>query len=311
MSEKYMPVEWKDLYKAWLSESPKNVKGTINESAAYYRSWALKKIYGRFEFEGFNKSWDMDYMLDAIFIDGGVCFTDTDMGLLPLKAGLSGINVFNHPTTCIIANAILGSFERTIDTDCIYVKLQYNYMGVLEMITRYATLLAECDSALSVNLMNSKVAFIAEVKDNKQAATMKKMYDMISQGEPAVFYNNSDGDSSYSLMNVKQNYVADLIMSTKRSIINEFLTEIGIGNYNMGKTSRLNVEEVHGNDEEIENAIDHWLVNLTEGFDAVNRMFGTNLSIRKKVYDNGLYTGELNSTIPGNTTEPSPAGGNE
>lgn len=69
----------------------------------------------------------MDYLLENIFINGMVCVCDTELGVLPLQCGVTGINVFNHPTECQIANPILGSFTKKIDEDCVLVKLQYDF----------------------------------------------------------------------------------------------------------------------------------------------------------------------------------------
>ena len=276
---------FKDLVANFFRLSPKEIEGQDNSSVVYYRSWILKRVYGIFEFSGVPSDWDMDYVLSSLFLSGGFCICDTKMGVLPLLSGLSGINVFNHPTTCVIANPVLGNFEKTIDKDCVYIKLQYNYYGIEPLIRRYSYLLASCDSALSVNLMNSKAAFIVETPNKQRAATMEKLFDKISEGSAAVFTKTMNEDESrITTIPVKQNFVSDLIVQTKRAIVNEFLTEIGIENYNMGKTARLNSEEVHGNDAEVVCAVQHWLDCISDGFNRANKMFGLNLSVRRREF---------------------------
>ena len=104
----------------------------------------------------------------------------------------------------------------------------------------------------------------------------KKMYDQITCGSPAVFYNNADGESNFYLFNTKQSFIADDLQELKRNIINEFLTEIGINNANLGKRERLITDEVNANNEEIYANIEHWLTNIREGFNKANAMFGLN-----------------------------------
>lgn len=292
-----MSVPFSDLKRQFFANKPKDVDGLINSSALYYREYLLKKIFAIFEFN-FPDTWDTDYFQTHIFIDGFIAVTDTDAGILPLQCSFSGINVFSHPTDIIIANPVLGSFDRKIGVDGVLIKLQYNYQGILTLINRYSTLLAMCDSAISVNLMNSKVAFIGMAENKAQAETMKKMYDEISMGNPAVFVKGSaigNGENFY-FNHVKENYICKEVQDTKRSLINEFLTEIGINNANINKRERLNMDEVNSNDEEIRANIQHWYDNLRKGFDEANAMFpDINISVKIRDYtkiieeEEGIY----------------------
>ena len=153
-------IAFDDLRRAFFAERPRDVDGIRNRSALYYRRWMLRKVFAIFELSGAPEAWDLDYFWTHLFIDGGVCITDTDMGVLALQTGWSGINVYNHPTECVIANPVLGSFRRTIGKDCVLLHLQYDYNGIGYLLDRYSYLLSACDEAISVNLMNSKVAAV-------------------------------------------------------------------------------------------------------------------------------------------------------
>lgn len=275
-------LPFSDLLNNFFAEKPKEVDGVANASAIYYREWLLKKIFARFEIGGFPKFWEMDYYLVHQFLDGKICITDTGLGVIPLKCGVTGIGVFEQPTECQIANPVLGSFRRTIDVDCVLVKLQYNYHGVGWLINRYATLLSMCDSGVAVNLMNAKMAYVFKASSKAQAATMQKMYDDITMGKPAVFVGENGALNTENVFNlpVKQNFVADEIQLLKRKIVNEFLSEIGINNANLDKRERLTDDEVNANNEEVYCNIQHWYDNLKDGFDKANAMFGLNLSIK-------------------------------
>ena len=283
LNDRWENVPFQDLIRNFFARKPKDVSGIANTSAAYYRQWMLKKIFGRFEFSGIPDNWDMDYMLECLFIDGLFCITDTSMGILPLQCGVTGINVFNKPTEAIIANPVLGNLRRIIDEDCIIIKLQFDYKGVGWMLDRYSARLAMCDSSISVNLLNSKVTFIGLASSKTQSESMKKMYDMISMGEPAVFVNGDQiNQEKFFFNNVKQNFVADDIQLLKRKIVNEFLSEIGINNANLDKRERLNSEEVNANNEEMYCNVEHWLENIKEGLDGANRLYGLALDVKLK-----------------------------
>ena len=281
----FHPVGYDDLMREFLRDAPKKVNGVDNLSNIYYRDWMLRKLFAIFEFSGIPDAWDYDYMMENLFLDGKFCITDTELGVLPLSCGVSGVNVFNHPSEVQIGNPVLGSLRRTIDKDCALIKLQYNYMGIRPLMERYATLLSMCDSAIAVNLMNSKVAFIARTGSKAQAATYKKMFDIISSGEPFVAVNAdavNEDDIFYN--HVKQNFVADDIQIVKRKIINEFLTEVGINNANLDKRERLNADEVAANDDETRVNVQHWLDNIREGLRSANRLYGLNLGVKMRDY---------------------------
>ena len=170
-------IPLKDLLNDFFARKPSDVDGVMNTSAYYYRLYLLKKLFGRFTFENIPDGWDEDYMLETLFLNGFLTVCDTAAGILPLKCGLTGINVFEKPTQVIVANPVLGNFERTIDVDCVVLQLQPNYEGVFPMINRYATMLAMCDSSIAVNLMNTKATFLFGAANKAQSETLKVMYD--------------------------------------------------------------------------------------------------------------------------------------
>lgn len=297
MTSDFVEMGYKDLISDFLSVAPKEVDGVMNMSSEYYRRWMLKKLFGIFEFGGMPEFWDTDYVFSNLFLDGKFCITDTDLGVLPLQCGVSGYNVFNHPSEVQIANPVLGTLRRTIDVDCALVKLQYTYDGVGYMLNRFATMLAMCDSAIAVNLMNSKVTFVARAQSKQQAKTFEKMYDTISCGKPFVVVNADTVQEDMIFYNhVKQNFVADDIQIVKRKIINEFLTEIGINNANMDKRERLVADEVAANDDEVKTNVQHWIDNIREGLSAANRLYDMNLTVqlRDQLKNEQIQEGEEN-----------------
>ena len=266
-------VPFDDLLRNFFARKPKVVDGVANTSAMYYRQWLLKKIFARFEFE-IPSEWELDYFLDVLFREGHISITDTPMGIVALRSGLTGIGIYNQPTRAIFANPVLGNFERTIDVDCAVIKLQYDYQGVGWMIDRYSTLLAMCDSGIAVNLMNTKAAYVFGATSKAQSESYKKMYDDITQGKPAVFVNgDSINKENMFTMPAKENFISDDIQLLKRKIINEFLTDIGINNTNLDKRERLTDDEVNANNEEVRFNIMHWYDNIQDGIRRAKRLF--------------------------------------
>ena len=145
----------------------------------------------------------------------------------------------------------------------------------MSLINRYAVLLANIDCSLNVSLYNSRLAHVFEAETDAQLKSLQKMYDDVSRGNPAVFLKKGmknigkDNDSAYFL-NVKNTYIGNDLLLTKRSIMNEFLTEIGINNANTDKRERLNSDEVNANNSEVRCTIVRYIDSLNECAKRIN-----------------------------------------
>lgn len=282
MADKHLMDTMRFMY----SEEPNEVEGVFNSSALFWKDYLYRLIFGAFDFNNIPDTWDKDYMLNHLFRDGMFAITDTQMGVLPLQCGAFGLNVFDRPSQVNIVNHLLGSLQRTIGDDCALIRLQYNYYGIDRQVQRAATMLAMCDSSIAVNLMNSKVAFIGFADDKTQAATMQKMYDMISEGKPAVFIKRSQVQKSDIFYNrVKENFVADTIQITQRKIIDQFLTSIGINNANTDKKERMIRAEAESNDVEVQASVEHWLETVNTGLREANRLYDMNIEFVRKHFN--------------------------
>jgi hypothetical protein len=185
----------------------------------------------------------------------------------------------------MIANPVLGNFNRTIgkDGELIYFnRVDGMYIGLEPLVKRYALLLSQCDGSVNATLMNSRVRHVFEGTNDAEVQTYKKMYDEVSQGKPAVFLKKGKTDlkeSNFNFLNVKNTYIGNDIMLTKRTIMNEFLTEIGINNRNTDKRERLTTDEVAVNDSETAANVILWLDTMRRQLDKVNKLFNTNITV--------------------------------
>lgn len=273
--------ELKQVVYAMGTTKPEGVKRFYNQVTQYYVDWCVERIMSRFKFNGFPDGWDKDYVKLTLLIYGHVAiFNDAKYGVVCASNSFQGQNIYYRPTDAVIANPILGSKTLKIDDECVVVKLKSNYRGYAELVAKYAYQLAQCDSSIDVNLWNSKVTSIYRAKDNKEAKEMKLINQKVSEGQPAV-YTSSDvlNADSVIYLPAKQNYVADLIQDTKRTLICEFLSEIGINNSPIDKKERVNVAEVNSNNEDVENLVMGYVDRMNEEFDKANEMFGMNLSV--------------------------------
>lgn len=261
-----------ELVRGFFNHNPKSVNDMTNNSFFYYQFQLMTKLKSVLTVEGYPNNWNIDNMWDVLLKNGYIPIVKTDIGTLALEGGFYGQNMYYMPTNVLVANPVLGNIDKKIgeDGDLLYINYEYNkFQGVMSLINRYAVLLANIDCSLNVSLMNSRVAHVFEAETDAQVKSLQKMYDDVSKGNPAVFLKKglkplgADKDGGYFL-NVKNTYIGNDLLLTKRSIMNEFLTEIGINNANTDKRERLNSDEVNANNSEVRCTIVRYIDSLNE-----------------------------------------------
>ena len=254
----------------------------------YFTKYLLQKAMSVFEWD-LPETWNKDYFLYVLYCWGYVAVVNTDkFGVIPQGCGLKGYDVFYAPTHAVIANPLLsGILEPRIGTQCELLKLQPDFSGILDLVGHYAEQMALASQSVSVNLLNSKLSYVFTAKTKALAESLKKMYDQIASGEPAVVIdsrlkNAADGEETWKAFeqNVGGNYIVTNLLADLRKIESMFDTEIGIPNANTDKRERLIQDEVNANNIETFSKCAMWLENLQDACKRVNDMFGLSISVR-------------------------------
>lgn len=254
----------------------------------YFTKYLLQKAMSVFEWD-LPETWNKDYFLYVLYCWGYVAIVNTDkFGVIPQGCGLKGYDVFYAPTHAVIANPLLsGILEPRIGTQCELMKLQPDFSGILDLVGHYAEQMALASQSVSVNLLNSKLSYVFTAKTKALAESLKKMYDQIASGEPAVVIdsrlkNTADGEETWKAFeqNVGGNYIVTNLLADLRKIEAMFDTEIGIPNANTDKRERLIQDEVNANNIETYSKCAMWLENLQDACKRVNDMFGLSISVR-------------------------------
>lgn len=254
----------------------------------YFTKYLLQKAMSVFEWD-LPETWNKDYFLYVLYCWGYVAVVNTDkFGVIPQGCGLKGYDVFYAPTHAVIANPLLsGILEPRIGTQCELLKLQPDFSGILDLVGHYAEQMALASQSVSVNLLNSKLSYVFTAKTKALAESLKKMYDQIASGEPAVVIdsrlkNAADGEETWKSFeqNVGGNYIVTNLLADLRKIEAMFDTEIGIPNANTDKRERLIQDEVNANNIETYSKCAMWLENLQDACKRVNDMFGISIAVR-------------------------------
>jgi hypothetical protein len=158
--------------------------------------------------------------------------------------------------------------------------------------------MALASESLGINLLNVKSGTVFGAESKAMAESYKKMYDTLSDGDPAVVIDkkllDDQGKPTWFpfTQHIKESYVVSDILSDMRKIEAMFDTEIGIPNANTDKRERLITDEVNANNTETASRCELWLDSLRSGIDKANEMYKINMSVDWRVKpENSLEEG--------------------
>lgn len=277
-----------NFYNASFEPSTVHVKNTGLSN--FFTRYLLQKAISAFEWKNLPEHWARDYFLYSLFIFGHVAVIETDKaGVIPQHCGLYGYDVQYQPTHATIANPLLqGIRQPRIGLECEVIKLQPDFGGIWDLVSFYSDMMALSAETAGVNLVNSKLAFVFMAKNKASAESMKKLYDNIASGQPAAVIDkdllDENGNITWTLFNqnLQQNYIAGQVLQDMIQWDCRYNTEIGIPNVNIAKLSGVSPREVDANDTDTRSKAQLWETTLKKGVEAVNRMFGLDISVRYK-----------------------------
>lgn len=274
---------------------PSTVHAHDTALVAYFRKYFLQRAMSVFTFDGLPPTWSRNLFQYTLFTCGYVGVFNTDkFGVVANPVGLYGYDVNYQPTHIVIGNPLLkGILRPRIGTDCTVIKLQPNFSGIMDIVNVYADLAAMTLETMQINLVNSKVAYMAEAQDKTTAEQYKKAFDAIQEGNPFVVTRPKrnpadDRDPGLSLFfqNVGQNYICNDLHMTFRKLEQDFDRWVGVPTANTEKRERLTDDEVNIGGIETRSCSDLWFDTLSETTEATNNMFGTGIRVKFR-YDRG------------------------
>ena len=275
-----------NIYNAY--REPSTVHCSDSYMVRYFTRYLFQKAISVFEWKGMPEYWSKDFFLYVLYARGYLTITDIPgYGPIPQNCSLMGRNIFYQPKEVIIANpAIKGqTITRTIDKDCVLLKLTPDYAGIIDIVSIYADKMALCLESAGINILNTKLAYVFASKNKNFAESFKKMFDQINAGNPAVFIDkdlmNEDGSPSWMTFtqDIKSNFIAPELVELLKQIENNFDAEIGLPNNPTEKKERLITDEVNANNASTFAKSQLWLDSLKEGIKKANTMFDLELSV--------------------------------
>lgn len=217
-------------------------------------------------------------------------FNHPKYNITACDGGLSGVDQYYKPTEFTYAQPALGSGVKKIGDDCVII---YNTQsdvvqpyGLRELIQRYARLLADIDSTLDIQIINTRATKLNCVADDNTAKVVNNAMQAIESGENYTVNQESLIERwTPKDWNTAHPDTLEKIINAKQSILNAFLEEIGVKSINE-KRERMITDEVCADNQLLMVNLDDLLYMRKHGIEEVNEMFGTDIEVElNEIYD--------------------------
>ena len=200
-----------------------------------------------------------------------------------------------EPTEAIVSNPFLNfSKTLTIGKDCVIIQNDSLRMGVLPILSKYATLMTENELSLWIASTMTRLFSIIVADDDKKLAAANKFIKGIEEGNLAAILaetskqdkmlgtqSNGIGIETQPYGNTGSTNAIQNLIELQQYLKASQYNDLGLNaNYNMKRES-LNSTESQLNDDALMPFIDDMIANREEGLDQFNKMFGTNIKVKK------------------------------
>lgn len=262
----------------------------------YYND-LLSLIMRMIIFDGLPDSIDPAWLKMCLYLGGRAAFfrdTKGDGELRALDCAIAGEpDIYYMPKQVLIVNPAFKGYTYTLDiagddVAIVYCRdvdrYQYGRQtgGLYGLISTTAQLLADNTASLNVATKNMRLTNIIPVDDDNTKRSVdiaiKKMYD----GDPVIAVQKTLIDKIEPIPLTAQTNTQQLLqlLQTRQYIYAHFYEQLGLKTHDQIKKERLITAELdEGADLALYNVMDV-LSSITRGIDDVNRIFGTDITVR-------------------------------
>lgn len=265
-------------------------------SAFNYFLTMLNRTSQMFEYDGLPDTIPA-YMLELYLqLNGHVSITKVKGELYALPGNLGGPpDPYYRPTLYVVANPGLGfsaslkisNFLKPYDPtstqgECVLIKNDTMAEGIYYLCTRFATQLAENDVSIRSAQINARHQVFIAASTDPELASANEYLAGIEAGKIGAVSSKAflDGIKPANISVQSANTIIQLI-ELQQYLKASWFNEIGLNaNFNM-KREYLSEEELSATTDILLPLIDDMLRCREEALEAVNSLYGTNITVKK------------------------------
>lgn len=287
----YIPLNYDQINTLAGTYTPIGVKAYDNDAFTYWERSLFQRAMSVIRIDGLPDNWHgdvKDFLFYCLFKFGHVAmFNSATYGKSFQPCGLNGFDFYYQPTEAIITNPKL-KVTLKIHNQCEILKICPDYMGIWDIISRYARKLSLIDPALDLAFINAKFSTIMGASTKAGVNFLKKVIDEVNAGKPGIVVDTSiliDNDpvskdetiKDYSRKDIKSTYLGTDLLKDFMTIINEFDSEIGIPTLPYEKKERMVTDEANSKTEDATSRSHVWVDTMNDCFTLINPLLSTSM----------------------------------
>ena len=254
---------------------------SLDKLTEYYIKDTLIRTQKMFNYNNLPKTIPKEQLELLLQRNGYAVITKVNGDLYAFYGGLGGEpNEYYLPTIATVANpALKFSKSMIIDKECIVIKNDVMFMGLMPLIQSTSYLLAQADISFKYALINGRMKAIVTAPNDEVKASLDEMFKQIEKGSSLKVVVDDDLMNELKVSPYGSNDNGIDIIELKQYIIGSFYQKLGIqSNFNM-KREALNSAESALNDDILYPLIDEMLEERQKGVEKINELYGTNISV--------------------------------
>ena len=254
---------------------------SLDKLSEYYIKDTLIRTQKMFNYSNLPKTIPKEQLELLLQRNGYAVITKVNGELYAFYGGLGGEpNEYYLPTIATVANpALKFSKSMVIDKECVVIKNDVMFMGLMPLIQSTSYLLAQADISFKYALINGRMKAIVTAPNDEVKASLDEMFKQIEKGSSLKVVVDDDLMNELKVSPYGTNDNGIDIIELKQYIIGSFYQKLGIqSNFNM-KREALNSAESALNDDILYPLIDEMLEERQKGVEKINELYGTNISV--------------------------------
>ena len=254
---------------------------SLDKLTEYYIKDTLIRTQKMFKYNNLPKTIPKEQLELLLQRNGYAVVTKVNGDLYAFYGGLGGEpNEYYLPTIATVANpALKFSKSMVIDKECVLIKNDVMFMGLMPLIESTSYLLAQADISFKYALINGRMKAIVTAPNDEVKASLDEMFKQIEKGSSLKVVVDDDLMNELKVSPYGTNDNGIDIIELKQYIIGSFYQKLGIqSNFNM-KREALNSAESALNDDILYPLIDEMLEERQKGIEKINELYGTNISV--------------------------------
>ena len=276
----------KDSYQLLSYKSVAQMANNITFSYYYYKLMLIARAL--FRWNNLPNNMDDRWIEKYLFTSGKCIFyKDPNLGFMVAGFGqMSSINCYGDPTGVypVAPNYVYDGPKLINGDNCYVIRNNDLMLPTFPTIRFYSYKLSNIDRAIDINIEAQKSPILVRCTD-KQKLSLKNAINQRKDNEPVIYADNSFDKDMITTLDLNPPMVFPDLQVQKHMVLNEVFTDLGINNANMDKRERMVANEVEANNEQVKASEDVMLKVREEACKQINRIFGTNISVERRNFD--------------------------